>query len=328
MRMTLRCVLLLCLAVPVRAVADDGCVRVREEKFPEGIDLWATLSGCTEVTITVTADHENMANALPETTDAAGRATFRIASFRRVDRTQPWLLQSWHQDWKLGRRLSRVPAPARYALPFAGRRKLIQGPGGSFSHFEGSQSEEAYDWAMPEGTKIHAARAGTVVGVRQDCSLGGPDKVFWNDYNYVIVRHDDGTFAEYDHLVENGARVRVGEKVAQGQPLGLSGNTGYSSAPHLHFAVFYTRDGKTRVTLPVEFTGDADAPRAEAETADEPRADAVPADPPPAAPPRDVRRPPTPPKRPPRGAADNPVKEEAQRQLEKKLLEVLEGADE
>ena len=90
-----------------------------------------------------------------------------------------------------------------------------------------------------------AARDGTVVAVRQDSDVGGTDEKYLNSSNYVVIRHSDGTFAEYLHLKHNGALVSVGDKVRTHQVLGLSGNTGHSSIPHLHFAVFNNIDGKT-----------------------------------------------------------------------------------
>lgn len=55
--------------------------------------------------------------------------------------------------------------------------------------------------------------------------------------NFVCVQHSDGTYARYFHLSRNGVRVKKGDRVAAGDILGLSGNTGFSSAPHLHFDV-------------------------------------------------------------------------------------------
>ena len=71
--------------------------------------------------------------------------------------------------------------------------------------------------------------------------------------NYVIIKHDDGTFAEYMHIQPKGALVSLGSKVTEGQPIARSGKTGWSSTPHIHFAVFQTIDGYTRMTLPCRF---------------------------------------------------------------------------
>ena len=69
----------------------------------------------------------------------------------------------------------------------------------------------------------------------------------------ITIKHDDGTFAEYAHLAKDSTLVNLGEKIAAGQTLALSGNTGFSRGPHLHFAVFVTIDGNTRATIPVHF---------------------------------------------------------------------------
>jgi murein DD-endopeptidase MepM/ murein hydrolase activator NlpD len=75
---------------------------------------------------------------------------------------------------------------------------------------------------------------------------------FKNSANYVIVRHSDGTYGEYLHLQPNAAMVRLGETVQAGQPIAHSGNSGYSSRPHLHFGVFRIREDNTRESVLVK----------------------------------------------------------------------------
>ena len=74
-----------------------------------------------------------------------------------------------------------------------------------------------------------------------------------SDGNYVSVKHDDGSVAHYWHLQYDGAMVKVGDSVKAGQWIGLSGNTGYSAFPHLHFEVQgYTASGDYK-QLPTRF---------------------------------------------------------------------------
>ncbi len=83
------------------------------------------------------------------------------------------------------------------------------------------------DSPLPEGTPVLAARAGTVMQVVDSHDQG----------SLLRVLHDDGSMALYAHLQAASARVRPGQAVAAGQVIALSGNTGHSSGPHLHFVV-------------------------------------------------------------------------------------------
>ena len=137
-----------------------------------------------------------------------------------------------------------------YELPYRGDagRRVMQGYNGSFSH----RDKAALDFDLPEGTPVHAARAGRVVEVINSNDSGCPDPVCMNFSNLVRILHSDGTIAEYAHLRKNGTTVREGRKVKTGDLIGYSGNTGYSTAPHLHFAVYQQRIGY-RVFLPTSF---------------------------------------------------------------------------
>jgi len=123
----------------------------------------------------------------------------------------------------------------QYQLPYRqGKTKLVtQGYNGRFSH----QGEYALDIKMRTGTQVCAARGGVVLEARGDSQRGGGDASFADDANYVKILHSDGTTAIYYHLKYEGALVGVGEQVVQGQVIALSGSTGWSTAPHLHFSV-------------------------------------------------------------------------------------------
>ncbi|WP_440055242.1 M23 family metallopeptidase [Pseudoalteromonas sp. T1lg65] len=92
----------------------------------------------------------------------------------------------------------------------------------------------AIDFVMPIGTKVLASRAGEVVSVRETFKDGNNIDL---EENYVFIQHEDGTVARYFHLTHNGALVEEGDKVNAGDVIGLSGNTGQSGGPHLHFDV-------------------------------------------------------------------------------------------
>jgi murein DD-endopeptidase MepM/ murein hydrolase activator NlpD len=140
-----------------------------------------------------------------------------------------------------------------YSLPYAAGTtfKVTQGYHGTFSHT--GPDEYATDWKMPEGTIVFAAREGVVVSVKDQFEKGGAHRKYEDCANMVVIQHSDGTMAHYCHLAPRSAKVRVGQKVRAGDLLAASGNTGFTSGPHLHFAVFKARNGFGRETIPVKF---------------------------------------------------------------------------
>ncbi len=113
----------------------------------------------------------------------------------------------------------------------------------------------AVDIAMPIGTDVYAAREGTVVEVASTNFRAGPDpKVEGASANLVRILHDDGTFAVYAHLNWNTIRVQPGDKVKRGEYIADSGNTGFSTGPHLHFVVL-RNIGMRLESLPLFFEG-------------------------------------------------------------------------
>jgi murein DD-endopeptidase MepM/ murein hydrolase activator NlpD len=138
-----------------------------------------------------------------------------------------------------------------YDFPFKKRKryKLIQGWGGKFSHTE-PKSYYALDFKMKIGEPICAARAGIVIrSVDKYTKNGGRE--LRNFANTIILQHEDNTFAYYVHLKPGGSLVEVGQKIEKGELIGYSGNTGFSTIPHLHFVV---RDGNAN-SIPFYFKG-------------------------------------------------------------------------
>jgi murein DD-endopeptidase MepM/ murein hydrolase activator NlpD len=143
-----------------------------------------------------------------------------------------------------------------YRLPYAvGTSHLVSQTYPVSETHRTRDSMYAVDFAMPVGTDVVAARAGVVFEVASTNFSGGPDEGRYADLaNLVRILHDDGTFAVYAHLNWNTIRVRPGDRVEAGEYIADSGNTGFSSGPHLHFAV--QRNLGMRVeSLPVTFRG-------------------------------------------------------------------------
>jgi murein DD-endopeptidase MepM/ murein hydrolase activator NlpD len=139
--------------------------------------------------------------------------------------------------------------PLRHATP-----RIDQGYGGRFSH-DDVQNRYAVDFAVPVGTPVLAARDGTVMQVESGFDTAGLDSArYAGRANYIRIAHDDGTMAVYAHLKPDGVLTRVGQTVRTGQQIGLSGNTGYTTGPHLHFVVQVNR-GMRIESLPFRMRG-------------------------------------------------------------------------
>jgi murein DD-endopeptidase MepM/ murein hydrolase activator NlpD len=242
------------LIAPVSANCNDEAVRIVEDRQGDVVRLLAESDRLLDYTVTLEVTLHNMtaSHALPVTVEVKGQKTVELAVLRVGDLHRDHYYQYQFQ-WKYGVQGGVPDDKVVYLLPYppGERHVLIQGYFGKFSHYAGSGNEYAYDWAMPAGTTVCAAREGVVVGERQDADAGGPYPVFFNCANYLVIRHGDGTYAEYLHLKKDGVLVALGATVQAGQPIGLSGATGFASRPHLHFAVFRLLDGMKHETLPV-----------------------------------------------------------------------------
>ena len=140
-----------------------------------------------------------------------------------------------------------------YSLPYASNKsyRVLQGFGSRFSHT--GLEEFALDIDMPVGTPVHAARAGMVAEVEESHNRGCWDDGCGKYANFIVIRHSDGTTGEYYHLRKGGSVVDVGDTVTQGQKIGYSGNTGHTTMPHLHFAVYCPASWGSAQSIPVRF---------------------------------------------------------------------------
>ncbi len=128
--------------------------------------------------------------------------------------------------------------------------------------------KNAWDFNVPIGTKIFAARAGKVVYAKDDSSVTlnvmdpkyRDEQLALRDFerytNAIIIKHR-GVYTLYAHI--SRSVVKIGDDVRKGQIIGYSGNTGFSGGPHLHFELFRTdRPAReaflgNRTTVPVKF---------------------------------------------------------------------------
>jgi len=119
---------------------------------------------------------------------------------------------------------------ARISSPYGPRTHPITG--------EKGKVHTGVDFAVPQGTNIHAADSGTVILAE-----------WWSGYGYcVIIDHGGGVWTLYGHIRKGGLRVSAGDKVNRGDVVAESGSTGNSTGPHLHFEVRI--DGKIVNPMP------------------------------------------------------------------------------
>jgi murein DD-endopeptidase MepM/ murein hydrolase activator NlpD len=150
--------------------------------------------------------------------------------------------------------MHRPDAPYRAPFAIANNFPVTQAYPDIVTHAT-PDSRYAVDIAMPVGTNVFAARAGTVIDVSADNFASGLDPARDGPAaNIVQIMHADGTYAVYAHLNWNTIRVKPGDAVARGQYIADSGNTGFSSGPHLHFVVL-RNTGMQTISVPVQFLG-------------------------------------------------------------------------
>jgi murein DD-endopeptidase MepM/ murein hydrolase activator NlpD len=245
---------LLSAALGVEAPRDQEAVRIRKVVYGEYASLIVENRRSYDVTVTVKIHGDNVGvlRLTPETETYRGHSQTEAVRVGAEDRSRAWSW-SYRFHWTKGNVHARHDDETRYLLPFeAGRsHRVTQGYNGRLTH--DGHNRYAVDFAMHEGTPVCAARDGVVVDLMESSEIGGPSRTFKDEANYVSVAHRDGTIGEYLHLKYDGVLVEIGQTVEAGQRIALSGNTGYSTLPHLHFGVYSALDSRRLQSHPVTF---------------------------------------------------------------------------
>ena len=247
--------------IPV-ASGMSSIARLRVEQGEGLYEVWAdnSLAGPIEVRLDFSKrDNVRGEPDLPARATVPARGSALVARLRAVDPARNGAFEL-RLDAVPGSSNAR-PRDVEYLLPLAlPRPRIDQGFGGSFSHSDAG-NRHALDFAAPIGTPVLAARGGTVMQVESDFAKAGLSlEKYGGRANFVRILHEDGTMGLYAHLREGGVHVRVGQQVAAGQRIGLSGNTGFTTGPHLHFVVQANR-GMNLVSIPFRMRGVAPAAR-------------------------------------------------------------------
>lgn len=246
--------LLLLAAAPAAAAAkrqcmDAGLCFATIDTGP-AIEVWLETAGPRTLTLAFRSTAKNMVG---DTADlslvVAGPTRRRLLDLKKPSDKRRW---RWSYDftYHIGAEPARHDDTQVYRLPYpAGRAfRVSQSFGGRQSHH--GRQRYAIDWPMPVGSPVLAARGGVVVGLREDANRNGA----WHN-NYIWIEHADGTVGHYYHLKQDGVLVNRGQPVVAGQPIGLSGNTGDSTGPHLHFHVSTPTQGAVEAfrSFPIRF---------------------------------------------------------------------------
>jgi murein DD-endopeptidase MepM/ murein hydrolase activator NlpD len=243
---------------------DWACVDIIESE--DKVEFWLRNNKAYPITSTLEVKSRNLSS--PSQSKNKYSQTRVLRGFQRtlaltLVATHPQRSTRYSErfNWTPGSMHAQHDVNYRYSLPYKKGEyyPVVQGFGGGYSH-QGA-SKYAIDIAMPVGTPIHAARDGVVIDVLEKHNRGGASRRYAEYANFVVILHSDDTTGEYYHLKRNGALVEVGDKVIAGQAIAYSGNTGFSSLPHLHFAVYKAKSHGEYQSLPIEFDQKVGQPR-------------------------------------------------------------------
>ena len=216
------------------------------------LDVYVTNKNLFDVTLQLKAEHKNLLplTYLPLTKSFKAQSKTKVAQY--VIEQKKFSFRSSY-SWVLGNMNVKHDNSYLYKLPYKTntRQMVTQGFNGAFSHT--GNSKYAIDFGLKIGTDVYASRSGMVVAAKEDSNKGGATRSFLSFANYVTIKHNDGTYAKYNHLKKNSLKVKIGDFINRGEILGQSGNTGFTNGPHLHLVVFKAKDHKSRTSIAIKF---------------------------------------------------------------------------
>jgi len=233
-------------------VRESVCVEVKASASE--VALYALNKNTVPVAVTFAMRTRNLEEQIYrkslQTLQANERKLIARYSIRNLNRAPR--LDYWY-DWAAGDTAARHNDSYLYRLPYAAGKnvRVLQGFHSGFSHT--GLEQYAVDFKLPEGTDVYAARGGIVAAVEASNDRGCWDLECGNYANYIVIVHADGTTGEYYHLQHNGVLVEPGQRIGRGQLIGRSGNTGHTTTPHLHFAVYRPRRWGETESVAIKF---------------------------------------------------------------------------
>ena len=248
----LRFVCILIFFISWKLYADDEFIIYTAERNNQ-LDLIARTTVDSEYSVIL--DYSTITNLAPSTDqtlfNVKGIGDTYLLSLNMTNRAEGYDFK-WSYTWNFGFSGENHNDDYVYRLPYSSGSSFSVGQGyfGSFSH----EGKYAIDWTMPIGTPIYAAREGRVIHLKEDSNVVGTTEEYTYLANFVLIGHDDGSQANYAHLQQNGVLVEVGDWVSLGQQIGLSGNTGFSTGPHLHFVINQQKSPTNSISIPTKFS--------------------------------------------------------------------------
>ena len=214
-------------------------------------DVVATTTVNSQFSALISLTLENLVPSTSQTLfNLSGIGQTTLLSLNKVDPNGGYSYSFGYQ-WNFGHSGSAHNDDYPYRIPYSISESFDVGQEyfGTFSH----HNSYAIDWDLPEGTNVLAAREGVVIDLKEDSNEAGTEERHLHMANYVTIGHDDGSQAVYVHLQMNGALVELGDWVTTGDVIGLSGNTGFSTGPHLHFKVSQQKSPADFESIPTLF---------------------------------------------------------------------------